>query len=63
LPSNTTEGERRGGCISCHRCGAPDSKIIKSDGKARNKFKVIVNKSTVPVGMGDVVTKILVEQG
>jgi UDPglucose 6-dehydrogenase len=27
------------------------------------KFKVIVNKSTVPVGMGDIVTKILSEKG
>jgi len=39
------------------------ARIIKSDGKAKNKFKVIVNKSTVPVGMGDIVTKILVEKG
>lgn len=39
------------------------ARIIKTDGKGKNKFKVIVNKSTVPVGMGDVVTKILVEQG
>jgi UDPglucose 6-dehydrogenase len=39
------------------------AKVIKSDGKAHKKYKVIVNKSTVPVGMGDVVTKILVEQG
>ena len=30
--------------------------------KTKNeKFKVIVNKSTVPVGMGDIVTKILIE--
>jgi len=39
------------------------AKIIRSDGKAHKKFKVIVNKSTVPVGMGDVVTKILIEEG
>ena len=38
------------------------AKIIKSDGKTK-KFKVIVNKSTVPVGMGDIVTKILTQQG
>jgi len=36
---------------------------FKSDGKMTKKFKVIVNKSTVPVGMGDIVTKILVEKG
>lgn len=29
----------------------------------RDKFKAIVNKSTVPVGMGDIVTKILVKEG
>src|SRR3989339_2215437 len=32
--------------------------MMKKDG-----FKVIVNKSTVPVGMGDIVTKILLEEG
>jgi len=36
---------------------------FKSDGKMTKKFKVIVNKSTVPVGMGDIVTKILVGKG
>ncbi len=36
---------------------------LKSDGKMDKKFKVIVNKSTVPVGMGDIVTKILIERG
>ncbi len=36
---------------------------LKSDGKIAKKFKVIVNKSTVPVGMGDIVTKILIEKG
>ena len=35
---------------------------LKSDGKLAKKFKVIVNKSTVPVGMGDIVTKILLGQ-
>jgi UDPglucose 6-dehydrogenase len=39
------------------------AKALKSDGKMKNKFKVIVNKSTVPVGMGDIVTKILLEKG
>jgi UDPglucose 6-dehydrogenase len=37
--------------------------ILRSDGKLSKKFKVIVNKSTVPVGMGDIVTKILLEKG
>jgi UDPglucose 6-dehydrogenase len=36
---------------------------FKSDGMMGKKFKVIVNKSTVPVGMGDIVTRILVEKG
>lgn len=36
---------------------------FKSDGKMGRKFKVIVNKSTVPVGMGDIVTKILIKKG
>ena len=39
------------------------AKTLKEDGKIGKKFKVIVNKSTVPVGMGDIVTKILVEHG
>jgi len=35
---------------------------LKSKKKNKSgKFKVIVNKSTVPVGMGDIVTKILIE--
>lgn len=36
---------------------------IKSKRGKKGKFKVIVNKSTVPVGMGDIVTKILLEKG
>ena len=37
---------------------------LKSKVKSqKSKFKVIVNKSTVPVGMGDIVTKILIENG
>jgi len=36
---------------------------FKSDRMMAKKFKVIVNKSTVPVGMGDIVTKILVGKG
>ncbi|OGC22142.1 UDP-glucose 6-dehydrogenase [candidate division WOR-1 bacterium RIFOXYC2_FULL_37_10] len=38
------------------------AKTLKSKKKNKSgKFKVIVNKSTVPVGMGDIVTKILIE--
>jgi len=36
------------------------AKAIACALKENKKFKVIVNKSTVPVGMGDIVTKILV---
>jgi UDPglucose 6-dehydrogenase len=39
------------------------AKTMKADGKAKKNFKVIVNKSTVPVGMGDIVTKILLKNG
>ena len=37
------------------------SKAINSKNGKKIKFRVIVNKSTVPVGMGDIVTKILTE--
>lgn len=36
---------------------------IKSSKTKKGSFKVIVNKSTVPVGMGDIVTKILKDNG
>lgn len=36
------------------------AKVIKSSRRS-SKIKVIVNKSTVPVGMGDIVTKILLK--
>ena len=40
------------------------AKAIKGpSGKPSDAYKVIVNKSTVPVGMGDIVTKILIENG
>jgi UDPglucose 6-dehydrogenase len=39
------------------------AKVMKADGKIKEKFKVIVNKSTVPVGMGDLVTRILNQKG
>ncbi|MBI5700645.1 UDP-glucose/GDP-mannose dehydrogenase family protein [Candidatus Saganbacteria bacterium] len=37
------------------------AKAIKAMKSSNGKFKVIVNKSTVPVGMGDIVTKILID--
>jgi len=36
------------------------SKVVK---KTKKGYKIIVNKSTVPVGMGDVVTKIMLDDG
>jgi len=47
--------------------GTPDMTAVKAVareiGKAINKYTVVVNKSTVPVGSGDVVGNILREQG
>jgi UDPglucose 6-dehydrogenase len=31
--------------------------------KSINKYKIIINKSTVPIGMGDVVTQIIIKHG
>lgn len=31
--------------------------------KAINRYKIIINKSTVPIGMGDVVTQIIIKHG
>jgi len=31
--------------------------------KAINKYKIIINKSTVPIGMGDIVTQIIIKNG
>lgn len=39
------------------------AKAVKTIKSKKDIFKVIVNKSTVPVGMGDIVTNILVESG
>ena len=42
------------------------AKVLKSrtkGSKQRRAYKVIVNKSTVPVGMGDIVTRIFKEKG
>ena len=35
----------------------------KGIGRALNGYKIIINKSTVPIGMGDIVNKILSESG
>ena len=47
--------------------GTPDMTAVKAVakeiGKALRKYTVIVNKSTVPVGSGDLVENILKEQG
>ena len=31
--------------------------------KSINRYKIIINKSTVPIGMGDVVTQIIIKNG
>jgi len=47
--------------------GAPDLSMVKAVateiGKHVNSYKVVVNKSTVPIGSGDMVEKIISEQG
>ncbi len=37
--------------------------VAKGIAKSINRYKIIINKSTVPIGMGDIVTQILIKQG
>lgn len=37
--------------------------VAKGIAKSMNRYKIIINKSTVPIGMGDVVTQILIKHG
>ncbi len=37
--------------------------VAKGIAKAINRYKIIINKSTVPIGMGDVVTQIIIKNG
>jgi UDPglucose 6-dehydrogenase len=37
--------------------------VARGIAKAINKYKIIINKSTVPIGMGDVVTQIIIKHG
>ncbi len=37
--------------------------VARGIAKAINRYKIIINKSTVPIGMGDVVTQIIIKNG
>ncbi len=37
--------------------------VAQGIAKAINRYKIIINKSTVPIGMGDVVTQIIIKHG
>ena len=37
--------------------------VARGIAKSINRYKIIINKSTVPIGMGDVVTQIIIKHG
>jgi UDPglucose 6-dehydrogenase len=37
--------------------------VARGIAKSLNRYKIIINKSTVPIGMGDIVTQILIKHG
>ena len=37
--------------------------VARGIAKSINRYKIIVNKSTVPIGMGDIVTQIIIKEG
>jgi UDPglucose 6-dehydrogenase len=37
--------------------------VAKGIAKSINRYKIIINKSTVPIGMGDIVTQIIIKEG
>ncbi|HVM31811.1 MAG TPA: UDP-glucose/GDP-mannose dehydrogenase family protein [bacterium] len=37
--------------------------VARGIAKSINRYKIIINKSTVPIGMGDIVTQIILEHG
>ena len=37
--------------------------VARGIAKSINRYKIIINKSTVPIGMGDIVTQIIIKEG